>query len=152
MDNHTPEQRHNNMAAIKCRDTRIEVKLRKELWSRGLRYQKNCKDIPGKPDIVFKGAKVAVFCDSEFWHGKDWETQKNTIGSNREFWISKIERNIERDREVDVLLKDQGWIVIRFWGNDIEKHSSECADKIELIVKNTRNRTSVNIHNFNKSP
>jgi DNA mismatch endonuclease Vsr len=138
MDNHTPEQRHENMAAIRCKDTGIEVKLRKELWSRGLRYRKNCRDLPGKPDIVFKGAKVAVFCDSEFWHGKDWETRKEQIHSNRDYWIPKIERNIERDSEVNSQLSEMGWTVLRFWGKEIEKNVSGCADKIERCVKSSK--------------
>lgn len=134
MDNHTPEQRHANMKAIKCRNTRIEIALRTELWSRGLRYRKNCKDIIGKPDIVFIGKKVAVFCDSEFWHGYNWEEQKDRIRSNREYWIPKIERNIERDREVDSALRSQGYEVIRFWGMDIMKDVSGCADFVIYVL------------------
>ena len=92
MDRHTPEQRRKNMQAVKCRDTSIEVLLRRELWARGIRYRKNVKSICGKPDIAFKGKKVAVFCDSEFFHGYDWEHKKDEIKSNRDFWIPKIER------------------------------------------------------------
>ena len=131
----TPEQIHYNMSCIRCKDTEIEVKLRKELWSRGLRYRKNVKNIPGKPDIAFRGKKVAVFCDSEFWHGYDWEHRKNDIKTRREFWIPKIERNIERDQEVNQMLEDQGWIVLRFWGKQIQKNLSECADIIESTVR-----------------
>ena len=131
----TPEQIHYNMSRIRCKDTEIEVKLRKELWSRGLRYRKNVKNIPGKPDIAFIGKKVAVFCDSEFWHGYDWEHRKNDIKTRREFWIPKIERNIERDQEVNQMLEDQGWIVLRFWGKQIQKNLSECADIIESTVR-----------------
>lgn len=127
----TPEQIHCNMSRIKCKDTSIEIMLRKELWSRGIRYRKNVKDIPGKPDIAFKGKKIAVFCDSEFWHGYDWENRKYDIKKNREFWISKIERNIQRDIEVNRILEEQGWVVLRFWGNDIQKKLSECADLVE---------------------
>ena len=104
--------------------------LRKELWLRGLRYRKNYKKIIGKPDIVFIRKKVAVFCDSEFWHGYDWENRKNDIKSNRDFWIKKIERNIQRDIEVNEILKNDGWSVLRFWGNDIKKRTVECADEI----------------------
>ncbi|MBE6521200.1 MAG: very short patch repair endonuclease [Thermoplasmata archaeon] len=89
----TPEQIHYNMSRIRNKDTKIEIQLRKELWSRGLRYRKNDKSVEGKPDIVFKGPKVAVFCDSEFWHGYDWEHWKYDIKTNRDFWINKIERN-----------------------------------------------------------
>ncbi len=124
----TPEQRHKTMKSIRCKDTKIEVLLRKELWSRGLHYRKNSSKVTGHPDIVFIGKKVAVFCDSEFWHGYDWENYKEKIHSNRDFWIPKIERNIQRDREVNEKLEADGWIVIRFWGNDIKKRTSECAD------------------------
>lgn len=135
MDNHTPEQRTANMKAIRYKDTKIEIVLRKELWSRGIHYRKNCKDLPGKPDIVFKGKKVAVFCDSEFWHGYDWEKQKERIGTRRDYWLSKIERNMERDREVNKSLQDMGYIVLRFWGRSILKDTSACADEIENVLK-----------------
>ena len=134
MDNHTPEQRTANMKAIRYKDTKIEIVLRKELWSRGIHYRKNCKDLPGKPDIVFKGKKIAVFCDSEFWHGFDWENQKNRIGTKREYWIPKIERNIERDKEVNRELQELGYTVIRFWGKSILKSPSGCADEIEAVL------------------
>lgn len=135
MDNHTPEQRHKNMKAIKNKDSKIELTLRKELWSRGLRYQKNCNGITGHPDIVFKGKKIAVFCDSEFWHGYDWEKRKNDFKSHQDFWIPKIERNIQRDKEVNEKLESEGWTVIRFWGKEIQKKTSECADIIEKAVR-----------------
>lgn len=131
----TPEQIHYNMSRIRCKDTKIEVELRKELWSRGLRYRKNVKNIPGKPDIAFIGKKIAVFCDSEFWHGYDWEHRKNDIKTRREFWIPKIEKNIQRDLEVNQLLEEQGWIVLRFWGKEIQKNLSGCADRIEKVVR-----------------
>lgn len=131
----TPEQIHYNMSRIRNKDTKIEVELRKELWSRGLRYRKNVKTVPGKPDIAFIGRKVAVFCDSEFWHGYDWEHRKDDIKTNRDFWIPKIERNIERDSEVNRLLEEQGWIVLRFWGKDIQKNLAKCADLIEKTVR-----------------
>ena len=135
MDNHTPEQRRRNMQAVKNKDSKIEVMLRKELWNRGLRYQKNSTKVYGKPDIVFICKKVAVFCDSEFWHGYDWENKKNEIKSKRELWIPKIESNIQRDIEVTNKLQSEGWVVLRFWGNDIKKNLTECADKIERTIK-----------------
>lgn len=135
MDNHSPEQRHKNMKAIKSKDTKIEVMLRKELWTRGLHYQKNSKKVFGKPDIVFIGKKVAVFCDSEFWHGYDWDNKKKEFKSHQDFWIPKIERNIARDKEVNDQLKRAGWTVLRFWGNDIKKNLQACADEIERTVK-----------------
>lgn len=135
MDKHTPEQRHRNMQAVKSKDSEIERLLRNELWKRGLRYRKNVKDIIGKPDIVFIGKKVAIFCDSEFWHGYNWEERKEDIKTRREFWIPKIERNMQRDFEVNTALTEAGWTVLRFWGKDIKKHCSECADVIERKVR-----------------
>lgn len=134
MDNHTPEQRSQNMKAVKNKDSEIERLLRKELWSRGLRYRKNYKKVIGKPDIVFVGKKVAVFCDSEFWHGYDWENKKKEIKSRQDFWIPKIERNMQRDIEVTKALEDEGWTVLRFWGKDIKKRTVECADKVEAAL------------------
>ena len=131
----TPEQIHFNMSQIRNKDTKIEIRLRKELWSRGLRYRKNDKSVEGKPDIVFKGPKVAVFCDSEFWHGYDWEHRKNDIKTNRDFWINKIERNMQRDYQVNRILGEQGWVVLRFWGKDIQKNLTQCADIIEKEVR-----------------
>jgi DNA mismatch endonuclease Vsr len=135
LDNHTPEQRSKNMKAVKNKGSKIETMLQKELWHRGLRYRKNAKTVYGKPDIVFIGKKIAVLCDSEFFHGYDWENKNKEIKSNRDFWISKIEKNMARDKEVNEKLMTDGWIVLRFWGNEIKKNLSQCADKIESVVK-----------------
>lgn len=134
MDRLTREQRHRNMRAIKCKDSKIEILLRRELWNRGLRYRKNVNSVFGHPDIAFIGKKVAVFCDSEFWHGYDWEKRKSDIKSNKEFWISKIERNMARDEEVNDYLTSRGWTVLRFWGKQIQKDAAGCADLIEEEV------------------
>lgn len=131
MDRHTKEQRRKNMQAIKSKDSQIEKLLRKELWRRGLRYRKNVRGVFGCPDIVFSKKKVAIFCDSEFWHGFDWENRKGAFKSNKDFWIPKIERNIERDKEVTEFLLKEGWNVIRFWGSQIKTNVEECADIIE---------------------
>jgi DNA mismatch endonuclease Vsr len=128
MDNHTPEQRRKNMQAVKNKDSKIEVMLRKELWARGLHYRKNDKMVFGHPDLTFKGKKVAVFVDSEFWHGYDWKNRKADFKSHQEFWIPKIERNMQRDIEVNDKLKNDGWTVIRFWGKEIKANVSACAD------------------------
>ena len=118
----TQEQIRYNMQQVKCKDSEIELLLRKALWQKGLRYRKNVKSVFGHPDIAFIGKKVAVFCDSEFFHGKDWEVLKARLenGSNREFWTKKISRNMERDDEVNKKLLFMGWTVIRFWGDDIK--------------------------------
>lgn len=131
----TKEQISYNMKQVKCKDSEIEQILRRELWKRGLRYQKNVKTIIGKPDIVFKGKKVAVFCDSEFWHGYDWKNKNKEIKTRREFWIPKIERNMERDREVTEYLEADGWTVIRFWGKQIKQNPISCADIVEDTLR-----------------
>ena len=135
MKSKTQEQISKNMKAVKNKDSEIERILRKELWSRGLRYRKNVKSIYGKPDIAFIGKKVAVFCDSEFWHGYAWEIHQEDFRSNQDFWVSKIERNMQRDIEVNNKLRSEGWIVLRFWGREIKKNTSSCADIIEKAVR-----------------
>ena len=135
----TQEQISYNMRRVRNKDSAIEIALRKELWSRGLRYRKNVKSILGKPDIAFVGKKVAVFCDSEFWHGYDWEERKKDFKSHQEFWIPKIERNIQRDKEVTTQLEADGWVVLRFWGRDIKKSCAACADAIEHALSQQSN-------------
>jgi DNA mismatch endonuclease Vsr len=139
MDRLTPEQRKKNMRAVKSKGSKIETKLMKALWHKGYRYRKNDKTVFGTPDIVFKGLKIAIFCDSEFWHGKDWEKRKNDHKTNVEFWHNKIERNIERDKEVNERLLKDGWKVLRFWGKDIEKNLDICIEKIEATIKERKN-------------
>ena len=136
MDNLTPEQRKKNMQNIRSKDTSIEKILRKALWEKGYRYRKNCKKLPGKPDIAITKYKIAIFCDSEFFHGKDWEILKPRLekGNNSDYWMRKISRNRERDDEVNKQLLFQGWTVIRFWGNDIKKNIDECIQAIEDAI------------------
>ncbi|QSW87187.1 MULTISPECIES: very short patch repair endonuclease [Flavobacterium] len=134
MDNLTPEQRSRNMQAIKSTATKDEVRLAKALWKLGYRYRKNNKKIFGRPDITFAKYKIAIFVDSEFFHGKDWETQQLRIKSNRDYWIPKIERNIQRDEEVNAFLISQNWTVLRFWSKDIEKNLEVCLAKIEGTI------------------
>ena len=134
-DDLTPEQRRRNMQAIKSKDTTIELALRKALWSKGIRYRKNCKTLIGKPDIAITKYNIAVFCDSEYWHGFDWENRNQKIKSNREYWIPKIERNMARDQEVNAALEREGWTVIRFWERQIRKELDRCVDEILTAIK-----------------
>ena len=119
-DNLTKEQRHKNMKNIHGKDTKIEIILRKALWAKGYRYRKNYKKLPGNPDIVLTKYKIAIFCDGEFFHGKDWEVLKPRL---------------ERDDEVNKRLLFEGWTVIRFWGDDIKKHTDECVKVVEEAIQ-----------------
>lgn len=123
------------MQAVKSTGSKIEVILGKALWERGLRYRKNNKKVFGKPDFTFSKYKIAIFVDGEFWHGKDWEIRKYDHKSNQKFWHQKIERNIQRDKEVNAELEKQGWIVLRFWGKQIEKDLVNCLEIIEQKIK-----------------
>jgi DNA mismatch endonuclease Vsr len=135
MDILTNEQRRKNMLAVKSKGSKIEIILGKGLWSAGLRYRKNDKSVLGKPDFTFKKYKVAVFCDSEFWHGKNWDKRKHEHKSNIDFWHKKITGNIERDRTVNKKLKADGWKVLRFWGKDIERNFLFCVSKIKEAIE-----------------
>lgn len=134
VDRLTKEQRLKNMRAIKPQGSAIEVTLSKALWNKGYRYKKNDKSVFGKPDLTFKKLKVAVFVDSEFWHGKNWSKHKHDHKSNQEFWHTKIEKNIARDEIVNITLKKEGWSVIRLWGNEIKKNVSYCVLEIEKVI------------------
>lgn len=135
MDVLTKEQRRRNMQAIKGKETKIEIRLAKALWANGHRYRKNDKRVFGKPDLTFKKYKVAVFVDSEYWHGKNWDKEKLRIKSNRKFWWTKIESNIKRDKIVNKELKRQGWRILRFWGKEIDKKLELCIFKIEAELR-----------------
>ena len=112
--------------------------LRKELWKLGLRYRTNVSKLKGTPDIVFNKYKLVVFVDGEFWHGYDWEEKKNKIKSNSEFWINKIERNMERDLETNSYLIKHGYTVLRFWENEIKKDLSGCTLRIIAAITDTK--------------
>ena len=134
MDVLTKEQRRKNMQAIRSKNTKIEVALARALWKGGFRYTKNNLKIFGRPDIAFPRYKIAIFCDSEYFHGKDWEILKYRIKSNKEFWHKKIEGNIRRDNEVNEWLRKEGWIVLRFWGDEIKKNTELCLVKIKNVI------------------
>ena len=129
MDRLTKEQRYKNMSANKGKGTNLELLFGKLLWNAGVRYRKNDKTF-GKPDFVIRKMRIAIFCDGEFWHGRNWEERKNDHKSNCDFWYSKIERNIRRDKEVNEQLKAQGWTVFRFWETEITKESDKCLNRI----------------------
>ena len=127
---YTTKKRSLLMSKIRGKDTKPEVILRKTLWNIGIRYRKNVKKLPGKPDIVISKYKLIIFIDGEFWHGFNWKEKKTKIKSNREFWIPKIERNMQRDHEVNEQLKSQGWTVLRFWEQEVKKEFGKCIYEI----------------------
>ena len=124
------------MQHIRSRDTKPELILRKALWHKGYRYRKNWRALCGTPDIVITKYRICIFCDSEFFHGKDWpELEKRIMrGSNSEYWYGKITRNMARDQEVNRELYGGGWVVLHFWGEDIKKHVDECVKVVDEAV------------------
>lgn len=140
----------NNMKYIKSKDTKIELLLRKKLREEGFGYRKNFDGLPGKPDIVLTKYKIAIFCDSEFFHGKDWEVLKPRLekGNNAQFWIDKITRNHERDIETDKKLLFLGWTVIRFWGQDILSNPDQCVKVVKETIFELKNELENELESY----
>ncbi len=136
---YTTAQRSNQMSKIRGKDTKPEIMLRKALWAKGYRYRKDFKKLIGKPDIAMSIHKVVIFVDGEFWHGYDWEIRKQKIKSNRDFWIPKIERNMQRDREVNARLEEQGYKVFRFWSKEVLKELDRVVDEITSHIEQQKN-------------
>ncbi len=127
---YTTPERSKMMAKIRGKNTKPELLFRKALWAAGYRYRIDYKKLIGKPDIVLKKYKTVIFIDGEFWHGYNWEERKEKIKTNREFWIPKIERNLQRDREVNIALETKGYKVFRFWEKEIKKELDKCLDRV----------------------
>lgn len=143
MDKLTKEQRRKNMQAVKASGSKIETTLAKTLWNRGHRYRKNDRLVFGKPDITMKRYKLAIFIDSEFWHGKDWVERKRDLKSNIDFWHKKIEGNIKRDKLVNQILRKEGWTVLRFWGKAVTKNLEDCINKVENKINEIKKQNSI---------
>lgn len=152
MDILTPKQRFKAMSHIKGKDTSIEIKLRKALWHRGYRYRKNYKKLPGSPDIAITKYKIAIFCDSEFFHGKDWKRKlhiKVARGAHADFWVRKITRNIHRDMDNNKALEYLGWTVLRFWGKEIQKNTDQCVEVVEKVIEQKKLGYDLDSEEFN---
>jgi len=133
MDTKTKEERSRNMAAVKNKNTDLEITLRKALWAKGFRFRVRVKNkLPGKPDIVFPGKKIAIFCDGCFWHG--CPRCRQIPDQNHQFWLDKIRRNKERDEKVYFELENMGWTVMRFWGCEIQKELGRIILEIENVM------------------
>lgn len=133
---YTTKARSDLMSRIRSKETKPEIQFRKVLWGLGLRYRKNVKKLQGTPDIVFTKFKLIIFIDGEFWHGYNWEEKKRKIKSNRDFWIPKIERNMQRDRQNNRKLEEQGWTVLRFWDSEIKKELGACLNRVLIHLDN----------------
>lgn len=130
------------MRACKSKNSSIELALRRALWSAGYRYRTNYTKLPGRPDIVFLKAKIAVFCDGDFWHGKDWEYRQHDFRANKQFWVEKIERTMQRDKEKTSQLEALGWLVLRFWESDINKRMDQCLFTIRNAIASRLSKPS----------
>ncbi|MDP2889430.1 MAG: very short patch repair endonuclease [Bacteroidota bacterium] len=133
---YTTKKRSELMSKIKSKNTKPEIKVRKALWALGYRYRKNVKKLPGCPDIVFAKFRLVVFIDGEFWHGYKWERKKAMLKTNRDFWIPKIERNMQRDSQNDELLSEKGWYVIRIWEMQVKNNFEDCINRIVNYIQN----------------
>jgi DNA mismatch endonuclease (patch repair protein) len=130
-DNLTVEQRSRCMSRVKNRDTDLERLVRSALHKRGLRFRKHVKALPGKPDVVFTRARVAVFIDGDFWHGYRFPAWEDTLSP---FWRNKIRLNRERDRKNFRKLRSRGWHVIRIWQHELRSNPEECVERIISAV------------------
>lgn len=131
------------MGKIKSKNTKPEQKLRKILWALGLRYRLNVKSLPGKPDIVLRKYKLAIFIDGEFWHGRNWEEKREKIKSNRDFWLPKIERNLQRDHEANLQLEQLGFKVLRFWDKQVNNDFNWCLQVILDAVADSLHENNI---------
>lgn len=126
--------------ASRKKNTRCEVALRRELWRRGLRYRIHHPGLPGQPDIVFSRHRLVVFCDGDFWHGRELEDRvaKLRRGHNGAYWVAKVRRNVARDRENDHALEVAGWTVLRVWETDVLRDPGRVADRVAQVLANAR--------------
>jgi DNA mismatch endonuclease (patch repair protein) len=135
---YTTKKRSKIMSKIRGKNTKPELLFRRSLWKKGVRYRIK-SNLPGRPDVSIKKYKLAIFIDGEFWHGYNWNKRKQTIKTNRGFWIPKIERNIQRDKEVNKKLNDLGFTVFRFWSKEIKTDLDKCINDVLVYIQTGRN-------------
>lgn len=131
---YTTKKRSKIMSEIRGKDTKLELQFRKALWKEGVRFRVDNKTLPGRPDVSIKKYKLAIFIDGEFWHGYNWDERKPNIKSNRGFWIPKIERNMQRDREVNQQLKEMDFTVFRFWTHEVKDNLKTCINDVMMYL------------------
>ena len=136
---YTTKERSKIMSKIRGKNTKAELVFRKALWKKGIRYRVDSRSLPGKPDVSIQKFKLAIFIDGEFWHGYDWPERKKSLKSNRDFWIPKIERNMQRDREVNNQLEEKGYTVFRFWTSEIKTNLDKCINDVLVYINTGQN-------------
>ena len=127
------------MSHVKTKRNSAEVMIAKSLWHRGYRYRLNYKALPGSPDIALTKYRIAIFIDGEFWHGKDFEQRKTKLKNNKDYWIEKIQENIDRDLKNDKLLRQMEWYPIHFWSNDVIKYCNQCVEEVICLIDDINN-------------
>ncbi|RZJ90059.1 MAG: very short patch repair endonuclease [Chryseobacterium sp.] len=137
---YTTADRSKRMANIKGKNTKAEVLLRKALWANGIRFRIHVKNMPGKPDIVINKYRLAIFVDGSFWHGFQWQIKKTKLKTNAQFWIPKIERNMQRDKINQKKLEEAGYIIMRFWDHDIQNDLKKCLNQILLYIESAKDK------------
>ncbi|RZJ89382.1 MAG: very short patch repair endonuclease [Chryseobacterium sp.] len=142
---YTTRQRSKLMAKIRGKNTKAELLLRSNLWAIGIRFRIHVRNMPGKPDIVINKYRLVVFVDGGFWHGFQWENKKAKLKTNSQFWIPKIERNMQRDRNNQKKLEDAGYTVMRFWDHDVIGNLSKCLNQISLYIESAREKPIPNL-------
>ncbi len=127
---YTTPKRSKIMGKIRGKNTKPELVFRRALYAAGYRYRIDYRKLIGRPDIALKKYRTVVFIDGEYWHGHNWEEKKPKIKTNREFWIAKIERNMQRDRQVNHELEHLGYKVFRFWEGEVKKELKRCVQEV----------------------
>ncbi|MGN6110052.1 MAG: DNA mismatch endonuclease Vsr [Kofleriaceae bacterium] len=127
-------------SSSKKQNTRCELLLRKALTALALRYRVDVVNLVGRPDIVFRAARIIVFCDGDYWHGRDLDRRlaKLATGHNAPYWVAKITANVERDRHVTATLERDGWLVLRYWEGDIKANADAVAHEVAAHVRTRR--------------
>ena len=128
------------MSHVKTKRNSAEIMIAKSLWHRGYRYRLNYKALPGSPDIALAKYRIAIFIDGEFWHGKDFEQRKTKLKNNKDYWIEKIQENIDRDLKNDKLLRQMEWYPIHFWSNDVIKYCNQCVEEVICLIDDINNK------------
>lgn len=128
------------MSHVKTKRNSAEIMIAKSLWHRGYRYRLNYKALPGSTDIALAKYRIAIFIDGEFWHGKDFEQRKTKLKNNKDYWIEKIQENIDRDLKNDKLLRQMEWYPIHFWSNDVIKYCNQCVEEVICLIDDINNQ------------